>query len=231
MPPGPAKKRFRARLTGDFAAVENVAERHINRRRGGGEITVAQRMDLALLEPRGRRAKNKIHMALDVAILEILPAAVDENRVLPAEEPAIAERRAVAVHADGERLTDWPGRIRECDVLRREIIRINRRRRCLEGADGFAFRVRDAREEIVRQNGVRRALADELEVTFLALNVDEFLVSAGRNVDDHGGFPRAHRHGHDGRLHGRERRRTVGGDVKICLRKSGRNGQQQRGDE
>src|SRR6185312_16415355 len=100
-------------------------------------------MDLALLEPCGGGAKNEIHMAADIAVLKILPPAIQKDGILPAEEAAVAEARAVAIHADGQRLADRPGGIFKRDVLRRKIIRIDRRGGCLEGADGFAFRIGD----------------------------------------------------------------------------------------
>src|SRR5205085_685314 len=84
--PWPAEKSFHARLASDLAVGENITKRHVHRRGGGGQITITQRMDFAFLEPRRRRAENKIHVTGDVAILKILPATVDEDGVLPAEE-------------------------------------------------------------------------------------------------------------------------------------------------
>src|SRR5947199_47660 len=101
-------------------------------------------MDLTFLKPGRGRAENKIHMAADVAAFEILPSAVDEDGVLPAEETAVAETGAVAIHPDGEGLADGAGGIFKGEIFRGKIIRINRGRRRLEGADGFALGVGDA---------------------------------------------------------------------------------------
>jgi hypothetical protein len=54
-------------------------------------------MNVAALEEAGGRAENKIYVARDVAVLEIVPAAIRQDGVLPAKEPAVAKRRAVAV--------------------------------------------------------------------------------------------------------------------------------------
>src|SRR5687768_9686156 len=96
------------RLARQAAVREDEAERLIVWRRGGGQVAVAQRVDVAALEEGGRRAEDEVHVAGDVAVLEVLTPAVEEDRVLPAEEAAVAEDGAVAVDADGERLPDGP---------------------------------------------------------------------------------------------------------------------------
>ena len=94
--------------------------------------------------------------------------------------------RAVAVHADGQRLADRAGGVFKREVFRREIVRVNRGGRRLERPDGFAFHVREAGVKIERQDGVRGIVADEPEESFFALDVNQLLINAGRDVDDDG---------------------------------------------
>ena len=95
-------------------------------------------MDVALLEKVRCRAKNEVNMPRDVAALEVMAATIGENRILPAEKPAVAKHHAVAINADGQRLAHGSGGVFKRDVFRREIVRINLRRRRAERADGFA---------------------------------------------------------------------------------------------
>ena len=123
-------------------------------------------MNFAFFKPRRCSAEDEIRLAGDVTIFKILPPAIEQNCILPAEETAVAERGAVAVHADGERLADRCAGILERDVFRREIVRINCCRRRLERADGAALGVGDAGVKIEREDGVRRILATSLKKLF-----------------------------------------------------------------
>src|SRR5436309_3285150 len=94
-------------------------------------------------------------MAAYKTILKILPPAIQEKRVLPAQKTAVAKRDAVAIHANRKRLADRAGGIFERHILRRKIIGIDGRGRCLERANRCgAFDVRDTGVEIESKNRV-----------------------------------------------------------------------------
>src|SRR5260370_39425909 len=97
-------------------------------------------MYVAALEEARGRAENEIHVARDVAVLEIVPATIRQDRVLPAKEAAVAERRAVAVQSDGQGLALGAGAVFEGDIFGGEIVCVNDRRRRAKSADGFAGR-------------------------------------------------------------------------------------------
>src|SRR5262249_62241895 len=88
---------------------EDKTERLVGGRRSGGYVTVTQTVNVAALEESRRRAENEIHVARDVAVFKILAAAIDQDRVLPAQKAAILETHAVAVHAQSQRLPAGPG--------------------------------------------------------------------------------------------------------------------------
>ena len=95
-------------------------------------------MDVASLEVRRCAAENEIHVAGDVRVGEVVAPAVEKDRVLPAQEAAVPEHHAVAVHADRQRLADRPGRVLERQVLGGEIVRVDLHRRRPERADRLA---------------------------------------------------------------------------------------------
>ena len=183
---------------------------------------------MAFLEPRRRRAKNEIDMAANKTVLKILPAAIEQDRVLPAEKTAVAKRGLVAIDTNGQRLADGPSGILKRNVFGCEIIRIDRRGWRLERADGFAFGIGDAGVKIEGENRVRGIgiLTDKAEEGFLTLHVNEFFVDARRDVNDHRIIPTAGWHRHDRRLHRLEFLATILRDIKMGLgsrRKSERN--------
>ena len=79
-------------------------------------------MDVAFFKPCSCRAKNEIDVPADVTIFEILPAAIEQNRVLPADKTAVAKRGAVAIDPDRERLADGPGGVFKRQVLGGKIV-------------------------------------------------------------------------------------------------------------
>jgi len=126
-------------------------------------------------------------------------------------------------------LADRPGGILKREIFRREIVRVNRRRRRLERADGLALGVGDAGVKIERKNGVRRIFADDLEETFFALDVNQLLVNARLDVDDDRILSAARRHGHDGFLHRLELPAAILSHDQIRLRNqrlTGKNGRE-----
>jgi hypothetical protein len=82
-------------------------------------------VQVAFLKECCRSAKDKVDMAGDVTIFEVLPAAVQEYGVLPTKKPAVAKYHPIAVHTNGQGLAHWSSRILECDVLRNEVVRVD----------------------------------------------------------------------------------------------------------
>src|SRR5205823_3853396 len=118
------------------------------RRRGRGDPARAGAMNLAPLEKRGRAAEDEVGRAFDEAVLEILPPAIDEYRVLPTEKTAALDGNAIAVDAERKRLAARPGRVFDREVRHREVVRIDREGRRAKRADRFVVRSRQPRVEI-----------------------------------------------------------------------------------
>src|SRR5258708_9832094 len=137
------------RFAGDLAIGKHEAEGLILGRGSGRDVTVPQAVDVAPLEEAGRGAKNEIHVAGDVTILEVLAAAICQNGILPAKKPAVAKRCAVTIQPDGQRLALGTGAVFKGDVLGREIVGINGSRGRAKGADGFAPRARQVRVQVI----------------------------------------------------------------------------------
>src|SRR5947209_13297737 len=193
----------RRRLARDTAVREDEAERLAFGSGGGGDVAVSEAVYVAALEEGGCAAEDEVHVARDVAVLEVLPPAVEQNRVLPAEEAAVAERDAVAVNAQGERLPDGAGGVLEGEVLGGEVVGVNVGRGRAERADGQARRPREVRVQVEGENRPRRVLADETDEVLLALHVDQLFVCARLDADDGGAVGGGRlRHGVDRLLHG-----------------------------
>ena len=207
---------------------EHKAERHVHRRGSGGDVAVAEAVNTAVLKPSRGRTKNEIHMAHNVTVVKILAPAIEQDRVLPAEEPTVAEHRPVPVHAEGEGLPDRAGGILKREIFGGEIIRIDRGGRGLERANGAALGIGDAGVQVKRQHGVGGVVADQLEKSFFALEIDEFAIDAGGDVNHDGVLAAAGRHRHDGRLNRLERRPPGGGHIQVRLSEEGGSGSQQR---
>src|SRR5215212_6358275 len=126
------------RRTRDAAVRKDEAEGLVVRRRGRRKIPVLQGAYVATLEEGRRRAEDEIDVPFDVATLEVLSPAVEKDRVLPPEEAAVSEGRAVAVNAQRERLPNGAGGVLEGDVLGREVVGVYLCGRRAEGADGLA---------------------------------------------------------------------------------------------
>src|SRR5439155_1297478 len=78
---------------------EDEAEGVILRRAGGGDVAAVLAVDLAAVEDIRAGAVDEINTALDVTVAEVVPAGVGEERVLPAEQAAVAQDGAVALEA------------------------------------------------------------------------------------------------------------------------------------
>src|SRR5262249_19678151 len=136
------------------------------------------------LEERGRAAENEVDVTGDERILEILTAAVEEDRVLPSKEAAVAKDDSIAVDAQRQRLADWAGAVLEGQVLCREVVGVDDGRRRTERADRFAVDARHVRVEVVGEHRARGILADQRDEALLALHVDQLAIGAGLDEDD-----------------------------------------------
>src|ERR1700694_1809541 len=82
-------------------------------------------VDLAMLEPGGGGAENKIGGAFDIAMIEILARTrlAGKQNILVAEKAAIAEGSTIACNAEGHGLPGGEARIiLKADTARAEII-------------------------------------------------------------------------------------------------------------
>src|SRR5450432_3373858 len=96
-------------------------------------------MDVTVLEECGGAAEDEIGDAGDPAVLKILAALEEENRVLPAEEPALAKDGTIARDADREGLAAFAEAIGEGDVAGGEAIVLKKDGGAFEGAQGMAI--------------------------------------------------------------------------------------------
>lgn len=178
-------------------------------------------MDMTIFKERRGAAKNKIDVALNVTVFKILPAAIDEDRVLPAEKTTVAKYNAIGIHANGQCLSDRARRIFERDVLRREIFRVDHCGRRAKCANRFVVQSLQICIQVKREEGGFRIFANEMEETFLALNVNQFLIGAGLDVNENLIVRRAHWNSHDRGLNRFERRAAIGRDkqVRICVKR------------
>lgn len=122
--PGPAEIGFAA-PTRQLALNEDETKRRFRFGAGGSDVAALLAPNMTVLEDRGRVAADKIDAAFDIAILEIRSLAVEVERVLPAEEPAVAEDLFVALGPHGRGLSHIPGGVLKRDVFGREVVRVN----------------------------------------------------------------------------------------------------------
>ncbi len=181
-------------------------------------------MDVTMFKPRRSRAKNEVHMPFDITIVEILTPAINQNRVLPAEETAVAERGAVTIHANRQGLPDRPGGVGKRDVFRRKIVGVNRRGRRFERAERFAIQIGHGSIQAEGEDGVGGIIANEAKVCFLTLHIHQLVIHAGFDMNDDRVDGAAGRYRHDGRLDAFELAGTIGGNGDVRLRAQRRGG-------
>ena len=128
---------------------------------------------MTVLEHRGRAAHDEIDAAFDVAIGEIRPLAVDAERVLPAQEPAVAKDLFVTCRPHGDRSYLLTSGILERDILGREVVRLDQHAFAAGGADFLSrrFGVVHSHVAVEGQDGLAR-------VFVLAAKGDEGLALA-----------------------------------------------------
>src|SRR5439155_18133511 len=139
-------------------AVEKEVAKVLRRRRArGGDETAVLAVDRAMIEHRRRASEDEIDAALDVTMIEILPAAVGVERVLPAEESAVAEDRAIAERFERDGLPGVAGGVFEGDVLGGEIAGVDERAGAPAGPNGLrGARAEEAGVPVVGQHGPGR---------------------------------------------------------------------------
>src|SRR4029079_8630240 len=182
--PWTAEIRLDAFGARDPSAREDEAVRGLGRRRRRRELAVAPGGEAGALEPRGCAAEDEVDVPGDQRVLEVLPAAIEKDRVLPAEEPAVAEHHAIAVDAQRERLPVGSGGVLEGQVLGGEIVGVDDRRRRPERAHWLAVGTGIAGLQSVGQDRRRRIVPDEHHEPLFALDVEQLVVGAGPDGDD-----------------------------------------------
>lgn len=140
-------------------------------------------MNMAMLEPRGRSAEDEVGCALDVAVFEILPPAVEKDRVLVPEKAAIAENRAIAMDRERECLPHGACVVRNCQVLDGKIISIEIERRRPKGSDGEPIRTRYAGVEIKDKDRGLGVFTDQAHIALLPLHINSLAIDPGLHVN------------------------------------------------
>ncbi len=161
-----------------------------------------------------------------------LSTAVEQDRVLPADESAIAKDDAVAVDTNRERLADRPSRILERQILDREVVGVDIHRRRAERADRQTVGPRIRGLQAVCDDRPSGILAHEGDKSLFTLDVYEFVVHAGLDCDDPPSVcARRLWRRVDGFLHGAVLPTAVGGDDRVWRRVTltSRGGRRQRG--
>jgi hypothetical protein len=137
--PGAAEECFHiGRFTCNPAIRKYEAKGLICGRRSGGNITVAQTMDVTFLKPTGRASENEIDVAGDVTTFKVMPTAIGEDGVLPAQEPTVAKGNSIAINPNRERLANRTRRIFKGDIFGAKIVCIDKGRGRAKGANRFA---------------------------------------------------------------------------------------------
>ena len=77
---------------------------------------------MTILKNRRGLAEDKIDVALDIAIVVILPSVLCVERVLPAEKTAVSEDRAIGFDQHRDGLRAGPERILERNILGVKIV-------------------------------------------------------------------------------------------------------------
>ena len=118
LPPGTSQVDHHAGVGGHLAAEENVAVSHVilggSRRQGRPSVGV----EFAALENSRGGPENKVRVPRDIAVLEILAAAVPINGVVGPEELAVDEDFLVPVDVDGQgRVMGGRGGVLEGEVV------------------------------------------------------------------------------------------------------------------
>ena len=189
MPPGPSQVDHHAGIGGHLAPEENIAIGHVilGGSRGQGHASVG--MKFAVLENRSGWPENEVRVPCDVAILEILPAAVPVNGVVGAQELAVDENRLVPVDVNGQSgVMGGGGGILESEVVGVEPGRVD------VGAGGTGRAESNPGRRIdgccgvaVGQNHSRFALSDQGDIGFIGSQGQRLLVGPVLDIDDNAG--------------------------------------------
>src|SRR6185436_2876897 len=128
-------------------------------------------------ESRGR-AEDEINVSGDVTVFKILSSAIQKNRVLPTKEVTVAKHHAIAIDANGQRLTYRTRSVFERDVLNGEIVSINERRRSSKCPDRFAIQAEHVRVQVISEHCLFRILTNQVHETFFVLHIDQLTVNS-----------------------------------------------------
>src|SRR4029453_8622132 len=81
--------------------------------------------------------ENKIDVACNIAILEVLTTPVQKHRVLPSQETTATEHCTITIDSNRQGLTNRTSSVFKRNVLRREIISFDHCRRSAKRPDRF----------------------------------------------------------------------------------------------
>ena len=177
-------------FAGDVAVREDGAVGREVWGRGGREIAAQKGVDRAAVEGGGGPAEKEIGRSGDRTVFDGVTAAVDEERVLIAEQTAAAKNGAVAVDADREGLAlRRAGGVGEGEILQREVVGVEAHGGRTEGGGRFPVGSGIVVAELEGQDRFLRGLTDERDEAFLPLDVHNLAIRAG--LDEEGPTARA----------------------------------------
>ena len=99
-PPWPTKKDTLARIHSSQTAMakDKTGRLRIAESHGRSDVPCTLTMNLAVLEHSSRRAKNKVDVPFDIAVLVVLASTFRIQRVLPTQETAVTKNRTVGIN-------------------------------------------------------------------------------------------------------------------------------------
>ena len=168
-------------------------------------------MHFAAVEEGRGAAEDEIHVPCHVAIREVVPSAIQQQRVLPAQQPAAAKFAAIAIHPQRHGLPDRTRGVRDRDIFPLHAIAIDLHGRRAKRAQRPAIGSRLLRMQIERDHRLRGILSMHPDMPALALHIHPLAVGAGLHEDvppRRGGIG-AHRRGADRLLDRAKIARTV----------------------
>jgi hypothetical protein len=126
---------------------------------------------------------DEIDVARDLAAVEEAAALLRAERVLPAEEAAVAKRRAIPGDVNRQSLPVIAGGVFEGDVLGDEIGRVDQRAATAGGADFFARCILGLGVEVPSEDRSRRVITSKGDAGSVKRDDDFFLVRPGLDVN------------------------------------------------
>src|ERR1017187_5985535 len=127
-----------------------------------------------------RSAKDEVHGALDITLVEILAGGLCQQGVLVTQEPAVPKDPAVAPDGESQRLPPGGGRVLEGEVLGSEVVCLNEDGGGAEGDQRTAVGARHTGMDSGANPGGPRVVAFEGQESLFRWDRDTFLVEIGR---------------------------------------------------